>query len=70
MCTSGSADILIVATHLGSMLLYDLKNTVESNPNLIKTLNYMNLLQQSVKDWDTLDENKKQAYMNKCIVNF
>jgi len=45
MCTSGSADILIVATNLGSMLLYDLKNNVEGNPNLVKQLNYMALLE-------------------------
>ena len=56
MCTSGNADILIVATNLGSMLLYDLKNAGESNPTLTSMLNFDALLEQSVKDWETLDD--------------
>jgi hypothetical protein len=55
MCTSGSADILIVATDLGSMLLFDLKNIIDSNPTLTKELNYLALLEVSVKDWKELE---------------
>jgi len=32
MCTTGSADVLITSTVLGSLYLYDLKN-IETNPN-------------------------------------
>jgi hypothetical protein len=52
MCTSGSADILIVATSLGSMLLFDLKNTIDSNRTRNLSLNYLALLEASVKDWE------------------
>lgn len=44
MCTSGSADILIVATNLGSIVLFDLKNIINSNPTLIASLNFEALL--------------------------
>jgi len=34
MCTSGSDNILVVATVLGSMILYDLDGDLESNHSL------------------------------------
>lgn len=49
MCTSGSADILVVATALGSLILYDLKN-MDSNPT--DQLNYMGFLQSQIADWN------------------
>ena len=70
MCTSGSADVLIVATNLGSLLLYDLNGNVESNPNIVDSLNYVALCEKGVKDWETLDDNKKQEKINKCILSF
>ena len=59
MCTSGSSDILIVGTTLGSIILYDLKNIIDSNPTLNSFMNYKGLLEVSVKDWNELDDHKK-----------
>jgi hypothetical protein len=70
MCTSGSADSLIVATSLGSLILYDLKNIIDSNPTLNKMLNYKGLLEASIKDWDQFEMDKKQAYMNNATQKF
>ena len=39
MCTSGNSDILIIATVIGSLYLYDLKN-VGSNKNSTFKYNY------------------------------
>jgi len=55
MCTSGSADILVVATVLGSLILYDLKN-MDSNPT--NDLNYNGLLETQVQGWAELPVEK------------
>jgi len=70
MCTSGSADLLIVATSLGSMVLYNLNNIRESNPSAERSLNYTALLEHSVKDWLNLDLDKQKSYMTKCLNTF
>jgi hypothetical protein len=55
MCTSGTKDVLIVGTVLGSLYLYDLKN-IETNSNLSMHLNYSALLEQKVQGYNELDE--------------
>jgi len=54
MCTSGSTDILIVATNLGSLLLFDLKN-IDSNTTACDSLNYWGLLEVQVKGFSEMD---------------
>jgi hypothetical protein len=56
MCTSGCADVLIVATNLGSLILFDLNTNQEINPTLFTNLNYIAVLENSVKDWQNLQE--------------
>jgi len=68
MCTSGTTDILVVGTNLGSLILYDLKN-IESNPFLGDQLNYMGLL-STIKDYNEMPPNKQQAYFNKFATKF
>ena len=58
MCTSGSKDVLIVGTKLGSLYLYDLKN-IESNPKMSSLYNYQALVEQKVQGYAELDEHKK-----------
>ena len=64
MCTSGSVDTLIVATALGSLMLYDFKNIIDGNPAKNDALTYDALLLSQVKDWSTMDADKKQHYYN------
>lgn len=67
MCTSGNADILVVATSLGSLQVFDLKNIIDGNPQKNQALDYESLLSAQVKDWASLDNDKKQSYLNSCI---
>jgi len=59
MCTNGTTDILIIATSLGSLMLYDFKNYVNQNPLRNSQLNYLALLEASVKDWANIDPVKQ-----------
>lgn len=67
MCTSGSTDVLIIATNLGSLVLFDLKH-IDSKPN--STLNYENLLSTQVQGWNEFDEAKRLLYYNRVSVQF
>jgi hypothetical protein len=59
MCTSGSKDVLVVGTVLGSLYLYDLKN-IDSGYGHSLHYNYGALLEQKVQGFNEMDEFKKQ----------
>lgn len=62
MCTSGNANVLIVASVVGSLTLFDLSKTV-GNTTINNSLNYSALLEVSVKDFASMDPVKQEAYL-------
>jgi len=69
MCTPGSADALIVGTILGSLFLYDLKNS-ESDPNLALKYNFESLLQCKITNYSKLEESKKQHKLQLALIKY
>ena len=59
MCTSGSPDVLLVATRLGSLVLYDLKSDIESDIQASSQLNFENLLKNTLKNWEEFSDHDK-----------
>ena len=70
MCTSGSPDVLLVATRLGSLVLYDLKSDIESDIQASSQLNFENLLRNTLKNWDEFSEHDKFKYIQNVSVQF
>lgn len=51
-------------------MLFDFKNIIDGNPTKSDALTYEALLSASVKDWDKMDEDKRQHYFSQCISKF
>ena len=69
MCTPGNSDILILATVIGSLYLYDLKN-IENNTNSSIKYNYMALLKNLVPNFTELDDEKKQQKFQRAQIKY
>ena len=69
MCTPGNSDILILATVIGSLYLYDLKN-IENNTNSTIKYNYMALLKNLVPNFNELDDEKKQQKFQRAQIKY
>ena len=70
MCTSGSPDVLLIATRLGSLVLYDLKSDIESDINASSQLNYDNLMRNTLENWEEFSEHDQYKYIQKASVQF
>ena len=70
MCTSGSPDVLLMATRLGSLVLYDLKSDIESDIQASSQLNFENLLRNTLKNWDEFSDHDKIKHIQHVSVQF
>jgi hypothetical protein len=62
MCTSGNPNVLIVATVVGTLTLFDLSKP-HCNTSINSKLNHYALLEVSVKDFANMDPTKQEAYL-------
>lgn len=69
MCTTGGTDLLLVATELGSLYLYDIKNAPLHQAQTDK-LNYSGFLHTQVKDFTTFDEQKQNRYFSQVRMRY